>query len=268
MTENLPFSVLPGQEEKLLTFLNQISTPEELYKRTGLKDDDSIYDQTGEHLIGEKVALSILEGRSKLKSEKFINLQQLLDLSEVDPDTIKDLIKYLWTPAAKFFKSSMFKNVVLDNWKIEFWSKSFVHQEDVFEEIATDKYKLRQYIAQKVYEIVNTKQENPVIASLAKALIQQSYIERYEDHISGSNLFALWWHRFDPENWFSYKKVLSQTEAYFSYYTYYQNRLELFMVKDFINEGTLSEAVTTIDLPVVVNYGERAITIWAASVFD
>jgi hypothetical protein len=62
--------------------------------------------------------------------------------------------------------------------------------------------------------------------------------------------------------------VRKETEKYLTYHESQGNRLELRFFKGFDQNGLLAEAITVEDLPVVVNYAERRITIWGAGLRD
>lgn len=265
MAKRLPFTLLPGQEEFILQYVNQISDPSEITDGTQLKDDP-FYDGAGGYTIGEKVATKIIKAKEKLPRGRFITVQQILDIRGVGPDKIRDIMTSFWKPAADDFQERLTTNILLDNWKVEHWSFDFQYEEDEFKNLAIDNCALRNFIANKIREIVRNKQDDYTISNLAYTLVNHLPMEKFETEIATTHMFALWWYRFDEDNWFSFETILSEVQQYFTYYQ--RNGLELVMLKGFVNGGTLAEAVTPKDLPVVINHGERRITIWAASLFD
>lgn len=262
--KKLPFTVLPGQEDRILRFLNRISSPAEITDSTLLKDDP-FYNGTSDYTIGDKVASNLINAKENLPGGRFRHIEQLLDVEGIGDDKVRDLIHSFWQPASDFFKAQIQPGILLDNWKIECFSTSL--SEDKFNNIVNTPSGVRNFIAEAVAKVVLQKQ-GKAAATLAQHFIHQAYMGRYESGELGSHAFALWWYHFDMDNWFSFDQMRTACALYLDYYTTLNNRLELHLVKGFPNGDVLAEAITTKDLPVVVNYGERCITFWAASLYD
>ncbi len=265
MTKKLPFIPLPGQEDRVLHFLNRLSSPTEITDSKLLRDDP-FYDGTGGYTIGEKAAANILAAREKLPGHRFRYLEQLLDVKGIGHDKVNDLIHSFWKPAAEFFHEYLKADILLDNWKVEYFKESL--REDDFNSVVESPGGVKTFIAQAVTRVVQRKQSNRGAAILAGDFVRNAFLDIYESSELGSHAFALWWYHFDIDNWFSYDRIKEACTQYLDYYTDPDNRLELYLVKGFPNGAVLSEAVTTDDLPVVINYGEYSITFWAASLFD
>ncbi len=262
--KKLPFTILPGQEDRLLRFLNGISDPADITDNKLLKDDP-LYDGTEGYTIGDKVASQLINAKGNLPGGRFRQIEQVLDVEGIGHDKIKDLIHSFWQPAAEYFKTQVQPGILLDNWKIEYFRQPL--KEDEFNQIVSTPGGIRNSIAEYVAETLHETQGSAA-AILSKHFIHQAYIDRYESGELGSHAFALWWYHFDMDNWFSFDTMRTACSHYLDYYTTLNNRLELHLIKGFPNGDVLAEAITTKDLPVVVNYGERCITFWLASLFD
>ena len=264
MAITLPFTLLPGQEESIINFLNRISDPTEITDNTQL-EDDPFYNGAGGYAIGDRVATNIINYREKLVGGRFRSIEQVLEVQGLGHDKVRDLLSSFWKPAATFFEERL-RVFLLDNWKIEHWSYDFTYQEETFERIASDACLLRSFVVEKVEELIRKRHNNGALAKVSAALLRQLPLDRSSDAFVNAHSMALWWYKFDADNWFSFDRMLEATQAYFDYYHFHEMSLAFF--NGFVNGGTLAEAVTTDGLPVVVNHGEKNVTIWAASLFD
>jgi hypothetical protein len=268
MAEALPFVLLPGQEEIILSFLNRISHPSEITDNKRLTDDP-FYDGSGGYSIGKTTAESLINARENLPGGRFRRIQQLLDVAGIGHDKVQDLIYSFWKPADDFFRENLYqKGILLDNWKVETWQFDFIYNEERFLELAEDRRELSQFLEEQVREIIYQKHQKYSMAKLASRLLCHLPLEQHTLPAASSAVWAAWWYRFDEDNWFSFDAIQQETSNYFHYYEYEDNRIELYFYREFPNGGTFAEAVTPDDLPVTLNRGERRITIWAASLFD
>ena len=265
MTKSLPFIPLPGQEDRLLNFLNRISSPEEITD-SKLLSDDPFYSGTGGYSIGEKAAANLLEFRNKLPGNRFRSLEQLLEVKGIGHDKINDLLHSFWKPADEAFQEELTKQILFDNWQVEYFKESL--REEDFNAVVESPGGVRVFVAQALTRILQKKHGKRATAILGGDFVRTAYLDVYDSGELGSYAFALWWYHYDMDNWFSFDRMRIACTNYLNYYMYTDNRLELHLVKGFPNGGVLAEAVTTDDLPVIVNYGEYSITIWAASLYD
>lgn len=266
MATNLPFSLHPGQEDRILYFLNRISSPADITDNRLLKDDP-YYNGTGGYTIGDTVATRIINAKSTLPGGRFRNLDQILAVEGMGPDKLSDLLASFWQPAAEFFHDKLKSGILFDNWKVEHWTYDFSDKVEAFKNLTQHECLIKNFVAEQVRDIIFKKHNQNTLASLCRSLIQHLPVDYTpEDALTNSHLFAIWWYRFDADNWFSFERIREACEAYLSYYTRYP--IDLFMIKDFQNGGTLAEAISPNGLPVVINHGEHNITIWAASLFD
>jgi hypothetical protein len=81
------------------------------------------------------------------------------------------------------------------------------------------------------------------------------YTDAYSSGFLGSYALALWFIEFDENNWFSFDDVLKETAKYLNSYSFVSDRTELRLVK-----GSFPPMM--LDLPVVVDYREKSVTLW------
>lgn len=252
-------------ELRILNFLNAAQTVEDIVGK--VLDDPNA---GGSATIGETVAQRILEKRNSLAPfGRFDSISQLEGIPGLGEDKIRDLIYTFGVRAADAFRKSMYDGIILDNWQLEHHTYYFPSEEE-FLLTATIESNFVQHVAYQVEQISLQKFGNEEAAYLANLLAQQSYLDRYDSAHVGSYAFALWFYQFDQDNWFSFERVRTTIEPYLSYYSErnaaYEQQFVLF--KGFPNGATLVRAVTTPDLPVVINPVENAITIWTAALYD
>jgi hypothetical protein len=98
--------------------------------------------------------------------------------------------------------------------------------------------------------------------------IQTAYVDAYHNSTEeAAYAFALWFYRFDADNWFSFNRMFEQTAAFFGYHNTPFSNLELRLFKGFDNHVFLN-LITASDLPVTVNDAERRITIRVVGLAD
>lgn len=249
---------------RILNFLNAAQSVNDIVGK--VLDDPNT---GGKMTIGETVAARLLEKRKSTPFDRFQDIQELEDVAGLGEDKVRDLIFTLGVRAADAFRKAMFDRVILDNWSLEHYTTVFETEED-FYITANIKSNLVTFVADEVEKIALKNLGNDSAAYLAKLLIQKSYPEQYDVAHFGSYAFALWWYRFDYDNWFTFERVRMEIEQYLNYYAYlnaaYEQQLVFF--KGFSNSPALVRAISVPDLPVVINPVERAITIWTAELRD
>lgn len=248
-------------ERRLLGFLNHIDDAATL--------SDAIPDrnQQGGTGIGGQVAERLLKARTTLPDQCFKNLKQVEAVPGLGKDKILDLIHAFKQPAAQAFRSSMYNGVILTNWELEYFTSIF-KDEAAFQEVIDSKSSLAEFVSEQVEQISLERYSNSKAAELAGELVERCYDEHFPDSHFGAYALAFWFYQFDADNWFSFERVLKETEKYLNYYPEWEDRLELHLYKGFDNTGVLVDPVTQVDLPVVINRGERAVTIWTCQLND
>lgn len=253
---------LTWAEARALAFLNAASKPSDITNGPIRNYSSSEKGYT----IGQTVAKRILEKRNSLPPfRQFRSLKELEDIQGLGKDKLQDLLKSMSLPADQLFYDQLFESILLDNWKVNYYSIHYRSETD-FQQLVQHKSNLIAPIAEKVATIADATNRNEV--RLAQQLLQQTYIERFESPEKAAIALAFWFYQFDEDNWFSFERMRTQTSAYFNYNISYQHRLELVLFKGFPNYLIAANGITPVDLPVVINYAEQKITIWTAALFD
>ncbi len=259
-------TIAPHIASRILRFLNRVETAAAI--SAAVRDNPNVGNEQGKG-IGQTVAQRIMDRRESLAPfQRFNDLSQLEDIQGLGPDKFHDLVHAFDSAAAEDFKRRMYdEGVIYDNWKLDYHTTRFRSQEE-FERIALNNSTLTQFVADEVQRISEKRFGNKQAAYLADLLLQKSYLERFEIGHFASIAFAFWFYKFDADNWFSFERIRAAVEPYFSYYPNSHNRLELVLFKGFPNSGILVQAITADDLPVVLNFAEKAITVWVAELYD
>jgi len=257
--------VEPHIASRILRFLNNVIEASEI--TSTVRDNPNVGNAQG-HGIGETVAQRIIDRRESLEPfRRFNSLSQLEGIQGLGPDKFQDLVHAFSTTAAEDFKTRMYDGIIYENWTLEYHTTRFRTAAE-FERIALNDSNLIDFIADEVQRISEARFGNAQAAYLADLLLKKSYPERLETGEFAGIAFAFWFYKFDSDNWFSFDRIRAATAQYFGYYPTLSNRLELVLFKGFPNGGILVQGITADDLPVVLNFAEKAITIWTAELFD
>jgi hypothetical protein len=249
-------------KERILHFLNEAKGITDITAPEVLQDH-----QGNGYTIGETVAQRILAQRDHLPGKQFVNFEDLDAVPGLGNDKLVDLAHSIARPAAQYFRSEMFRTVIGENWELTPHTFAMDDRAAFFDLVQTPS-RFAEWVGERVEEVSLEKSNNPAAARLANLLLQRCYLDRYEDSHLGSFAFAFWLYRFDADNWFLFEKVRVVMEHYLSYYAKNQHRLEFRIFRGFENNGVLAQPITRPDLPVVVNYGEQEVTLWAAQLSD
>ncbi len=154
------------------------------------------------------------------------------------------------------FLDSMEQNILHSNFKLSFQELEFDSPAE-FKKIASDQNYLKKYLNNKLFDLQISKD---------KSKIDSYYIERYESGFLGSLALALWFMKFDEDNWFSFQQVHTETEKFMGD-KIYNERIELVLLKGL--ESDSEEASITVDeIPVTLNYSSGVICIWQGKLYD
>lgn len=249
-------------QERIMAFLNKAQTIEEIIDPAVLKDHDG-----SGYTIGEEVAGRILETRHNLQFKRFTSFAQLEGISGLGPDKLQDLAFSISPPAAAAFRDRMYANLIRDNWELTPHT-TFFKDGNAFLTLANTPSLFTEWVADQVEKLSLDRNNNREAAFLAKQLVKRSWLETWDVSHYGAIALGFWFYRFDADNWFSFDRVREEAEFYLDYYPRIEHRLELRFFKGFPNGGVLVSAITSEDLPVVVNFGEQEITIWTAQLND
>ncbi len=251
---------------RVLGFLNQARQPKDISNHVLLKDDPMKHSSSG-YTIGETVAQRILDRRAELPGRRFSEFKQLEGIQGLGADKLHDLLHAWRNPVAEMFRDGMYENVIRSNFVLRGHSVAF-EDEATFLEVANDPFAFQAWVAMQVEALAERHTEDRRLARMAARLLWHAYLESYPSGGTGALAFALWWYRFDEDNWFSFEQVLAETRHYLDYAFGPHDRRELRLFKGFENAGVLVDAICPADLPVVIHYAEQSITVWTCQLND
>ncbi len=249
--------------KRIIAKLNTFTTAGEISK--AVKDNPAT--GYGGYDIGETVAQRILDRRAEMPSDKFTSIGQLKAVSGLGDDKFGDLVYSFGNPSAELFRSEMYDRIIGYNWNLSFHRVEFADQ-DEFLALVDDMSVFREWMVYTIAELAEKRTGNCEVFEKVMNQISNATVEAYPNGHIASFVLALWFYRFDQDNWFTFDAVREVTENYLEFFTNPMERTELRMLYSFENQGLLAQPVTVNGLPVVVNYAERAITIWSAELID
>lgn len=252
--------------KRTLNFLNRAQTAKDITEGAVMDDPFEGPAELG-YVIGEVVAQRILDQRDGLPEKKFTSVTQLNGISGFGDDKFNDLVYTFSLTAAESFKRSMYRTVLFDNWDLKYESTRFEKTSD-FQSIVENECEFQKWVANRVGEICDRNYGNYRAGILASRTLEGKAIEVYESGNLGSYALAQWFYSFDLDNWFTFEQVQKQTESYLDFFPKGPDQTELRLFKGFDNNMVLTDALTVIDLPVVVNRSEQTITIWSCQLND
>lgn len=162
--------------------------------------------------------------------------------------------------AQAFLEAMYSNNIILDNFTLKVYSYHF-NDKDEFIKITGSASIFRGMISSIISNICTDKFGNQEKCERRSRKIYDLYIEEFSSGFLGSYAFALWFMHFDGDNWFSFDAVHEQARQYL-------DSTELRLFKGFDNDGMLTMPVTVLDLPVVINYEEKTVSIWTGELND
>jgi hypothetical protein len=257
--------VAPWIIYRILNFLNDAQSTDDIIG--AVFDDPS--DGVG-NTIGRTIAAKILNKKNSLPYRRFTTIEELADIKGLGQDKFQDLVYTFGVSAADAFRSSMYDDGIIfeSNWDLFNYTTHFEDKEK-FLAIANQEEEFRLFVARTVEKMCLERNEKNIddCRDYSKNLLE-SYIDTYFNSTPAAEYaFALWFYLFDADNWFSYDMILEQVGEYFGYYTGYPWEMELKFFKGFDHQKLLP-GITPLDLPVVVNYPEQAITVWTSALYD
>lgn len=249
---------------RILNYFNQINDADELI--AGIKDDPS----NGKgYAIGKVLAVKILKHKNNLPARRFRDIDELMAIKGFGKDKLKDLVYSLGTVAAKAFQQSLYNNGVIykENWPVEYFSFP-IKDEKIFNQIANNNGELRNFVSASISKICRSKRVKKAAHESMVEQVESAYIDPYSNGTEEAQIaMALWFYRFDADNWFSFERMLEQTGAYFNYHAAPVWQMDLRFFKG-VEHQILKAGITPEDLPVVINHAEQSITIWTAALYD
>ena len=250
---------------RILDFLNRAQQLEDITRSPQLKDNPESGSQQG-YIIGQRVAQRIIDHRAVLPQQQYTSLDELKEIKGIGEDKIHDLAYSFQTPAADAFRQALYtKGILPKNWRLVNHTTHF-QQETAFREIIDYRETFLKWVSQQVVRISQENHREVRIARLAGRLLRKCYLDAYPAPHYGAIALAFWFYRIHADQWFSFDRIRTETDIYLSTYPAWQHRLELYLFKDFPNADALSDSMALSDLPVIINHGEWAITLWTLEI--
>ncbi|PTM12704.1 MAG: hypothetical protein DA408_09390, partial [Bacteroidetes bacterium] len=254
-------TILPWVANRILAFFNAAGSVAEILDGT-IQDDPT--DGAG-RTLGPTLAARILRERSQLPRLRFTEFSQLDAIAGIGEGALRDLVFSFGTPAAEAFQQSMYHNRVIyrENWPLEYFRTTIAEQQE-FNDLVSDEAHFRRWVADRVSTLAT---ERALAAPQREDMVAQlhtNYIDTYHNSTQAAALaLALWFYEFDADNWFSWARILQETDAYLNHhqggFPWY---MELRFFRGFRNRGIIPPGITPPDLPVMVNWPEQSITLW------
>ncbi|TVQ88757.1 MAG: hypothetical protein EA397_16300 [Deltaproteobacteria bacterium] len=167
-------------------------------------------------------------------------------------------------PAIESFRVALLEKVLPDGFRLDAWTFDFDGADD-FEDVADDSDRFRNFIRERVAEVAESRGLADEAISAATLPLANAWYDMYESGYQASLALGLWFIGFDQGESISFDGVKALARGYFESFDTYEGRRELRLIKGFENDGVLAGPITVVDLPVVVDYGSRTITLWAGS---
>ncbi|MEM6342582.1 MAG: hypothetical protein AAF927_01835 [Bacteroidota bacterium] len=250
-------------QKRVIAFINGAKKASDIVER--VKDSPNNGQGYG---IGETVAKRILSKRNSLPARRFRTIEQFSDIEGLGEDKFEDLLSSFNLLSAEEFRNKMFSDKFLyDNWEFGHHTLQFPDRKN-FQQTVSSTESLKHYIAEQIKTLVFKEQQNRTLAKLAAQSIRSAYVENYPEAYLASYAWALWFFGFDADNWFSFEAMRLRIETYLSTFYYASEDIGLFLFKGFENNGTLTDGIGVLDLPITVSYAEQSISIWWATLFD
>ena len=247
---------------RVLGFLNQARDVSDI--TDALIENHPGSEGTGK-VIGSTVAQRIIDHKMTLPGNRYKDLEEVLDVAGFGEDKMNDLLFSFKVPADEAFKTVLSAEYIIgENWNLKNDATIFADKSR-FDLAVTG---IQAWVADKVMKSVQQKKSDPNLAYIASTFISQSYLERFDSAHFASHALALWFYRFDADNWFTFERIQNACERYLNYHFWPMPELDLLFFKGFPNGSFLSDGISADDLPVVINKAEQTITIWSAELFD
>ncbi|GAB4417745.1 MAG: hypothetical protein OHK0039_28470 [Bacteroidia bacterium] len=254
----------PWIAKRILAHLNRIQQPGDLQVPDA---PDSESTRSRGYGIGETVSQRIIDRRQTLPGRRYTSLSQLDGIAGLGEDKLGDLFQAFRLPAAEAFAQRMRKAVLPGNFTLSYDAIQ-IPDEKTFHLIVQTPSRFTQMVGKRLQSLSYEYSSNERLSRVAVKLLESAYLETFDSAHIGAYAFALWFYRFDADNWFGFEQVRSEIEPFLDAYEGHGDRLELRLYKGFDYSGLLAGAITSIDLPVVVNYAEQEISIWWGQLND
>ena len=249
-------------ENRLLELFNRARTARDIHKAYVPGEEIAC-----ETLITNSTARQIVEFKSQLPNGRIERLSQLSLIADINQQEIELMMDRFAVSGAVRFKNYMIQHGLGAQWEFNHYSTVFPSM-DEFLQVVNHQDILKEFVAKEVKRISLEKHKDERKASLVGALIPSCYIEKYEMGHIASYAWALWFYRFDADNYFSFHSVEREIEKYLGSACSEADRKELYMFKGFDNALAFHTEHTVTDLPVVVDFEDLSISLWTCQLMD
>jgi hypothetical protein len=256
--------IAPWVASRIVQFFNNVQKPADIVQ--GVLDDPNDNENEAFRL---SLAKRILQVRNAIPGRRFRELAQIDAIPGVGPDKMNDLAFTFNTPASVAFEKALFdQSILLSNWTIlrhEWVSETDEEHQNMVNHPEHFRQIVRQLAVRAAMETAGYDEDE---AQQKTADLETAFIDTYTNSTAeAAYAFALWFYRFDADNWFSFERMVAQTQTLFDYYSDPFSNHELRLFKGFDNR-IFFPLVVSPDLPVTVNDAERTITIWVVGLAD
>jgi len=181
--------------------------------------------------------------------------------------TFATCAEYQKNDAASAFEADLFKSPLLENWRVKHYSWQVSEME--FRVLKKDSSELRLFLGTRLQGLAKDDKRFKQAAcdSVSKKFLETpTYLDRYPTSFLGKYAFAIWFMKFDHDNWFSHERIIQPIDRYLS-----ASEAELVLVKG-VGKSVAplfrTSGVFFHDLPVVLDSRTRTVTIITAELFD
>jgi len=166
--------------------------------------------------------------------------------------------------AAVALRERLCEQVLPEGFRLSCWSFD-ADDPEAFTELVDDPVRFRVFVRERVIELAEERGLATAAVQASAGLIPDLYVDVQEAGATGALAFALWFLSFDQGESFTAQDVIDAVGPYLSGFQTWAERREVRVFKGFENDGVLAGPITVVDLPVVVDYGARTVTLWAGS---
>ena len=257
--------IQPWITRRFLRHLNQAQAPEEIIPPQ--EKTRSLTAGATPSPVNPEKARDLLSAREQLPNRRFSSLEEIMERLQIRRDQLAELIASFSQPADEAFRRQMTDQLLGSNWTLAV-DNTVIRDEVRFREVVDTPSRFCDLVATRVESLAYQHIQHAAAARLVAASLHDKYLDSYPEAAVGSYALALWFYRFDQDNWFSFDRVQQLAAQYLESSLPHSERLELRFFKGFQNSGVLVEGICPDDLPVVVNYEEQKISIWRCSLLD
>lgn len=256
--------IKPWIAQRIVHFFNTVEKPVDIV--SGVEDDPG---DSEKQTFTLQLARRVLQTRDALPGRRFTEIAQIDAIPGVGPDKMDDLEFTFGTPAAEALERSLFDTgLLLENWTLLRYEWQLETQEE-YRAIVDDAEQFRETVLRlAVRAAMETNGFTDEEALRACASIRTAYVDAYTNSTEEASIaFALWFYRFDADNWFTFDEMQALMADYFAYHAWPFANMELRLFKGFDNHAFFS-LITSTDLAVTVNDAEQVITLWVVGLAD